>query len=303
MHIFDAYRIGIEDGYLVPLYGLGASRADIIMSLVQAERRLTDFNTEDSSFDASSVLDWSIDSLRAGGGSITAPIEYAEAYIYVEDNKVDMVPASRRDGQCAIVFADPPVGKRHRRAATPRGDQRSATPRPESRSKGDQQKGKAPAQSWPKGGGHKGDQFPGKGHKGDQYKGKGGQYGYQQGQFGRGGSARSRTPTGGYQPDARGSGYKGAQAAPYPFPSPMYPAFPMGGHMQQPMAGMMPQMWPGAMQQGWQPHMQGDPREFENPNSPHTPMMSWPRPCLLLLGTGTSTRGGDGTAAGDIGDT
>ena len=72
-----------------------------------------------------------------------------------------------------------------------------------------QQKGKAPAQSWPKGGGHKGDPFPGKGHKGDQYKGKGGQYGYQQGQFGRGGSARSRTPTGGYQPDARGSGYKG----------------------------------------------------------------------------------------------
>ena len=43
VHIFDAYRIGIEDGYLVPLYGLGASRADIIMSLVQAERRLTDF--------------------------------------------------------------------------------------------------------------------------------------------------------------------------------------------------------------------------------------------------------------------
>ena len=41
--------------------------------------------------------------------------------------------------------------------------------------------------------------------------------------------------------------------------------------MQQPMAGMMPQMWPGAMPQGWQPHMQGDPREFENPNSPHTP--------------------------------
>ena len=41
--------------------------------------------------------------------------------------------------------------------------------------------------------------------------------------------------------------------------------------MQQPMAGMMPQMWPGAMPQGWQPHMQGDPREFDNPNSPHTP--------------------------------
>ena len=99
----------------------------------------------------------------------------------------------------------------------------------------------------------------------------GGQYGYQQGQFGRGGSARSRTPTGGYQPDARGSGYKGAQAAPFPFPSPMYPTFPMGGYMQQPMAGMMPQMWPGAMPQGWQPHMQGDPREFENPSSPHTP--------------------------------
>ena len=37
----------------------------------------------------------------------------------------------------------------------------------------------------------------------------------------RGGSARSRTPTGGYQPDARGSGYKGAQAAPFPFPSPL----------------------------------------------------------------------------------
>ena len=65
VHIFDAYRIGIEDGYLVPLYGLGASRADIIMSLVQAERRLADFNTEDPSFDPSSVLDWSIDSLRA----------------------------------------------------------------------------------------------------------------------------------------------------------------------------------------------------------------------------------------------
>ena len=116
----------LNSAFALYLYGLGASRADIIMSLV---RRLTDFNTEDPSFDPSSVLDWSIDSLRAGGGSITAPIEYAEAYIYVEDNKVDMVPASRRDGQCAIVFADPPVGKHHRRAATPRGDQRSATPR------------------------------------------------------------------------------------------------------------------------------------------------------------------------------
>ena len=64
VHIFDAYRIGIEDGYLVPLYGLGASRADIIMSLVQAERRLSDFNSEDPSFDASTVLDLSIDSLH-----------------------------------------------------------------------------------------------------------------------------------------------------------------------------------------------------------------------------------------------
>ena len=190
VHIFDAYRIGIEDGYLVPLYGL---RADIIMSLVQAERRLADFNSEDPSFDASTVLDWSIDSLRATGGSITASIEYAEAYIYVEDNKVDMVPAARRDGQCDIVFADPPAGKHHRRAATPRGDQRSATPRPESRSKGDQQKGQSPCTVVAQGrrSQDKGDQFPGKGHKGDQYKGKGGQYGYQQGQFGRGGSARS----------------------------------------------------------------------------------------------------------------
>ena len=83
---------------MVPLYGLGASRADIIMSLVQAERRLSDFNSEDPSFDASTVLDLSIDSLRAGGGSITAPIEYAEAYIYIENNKVDMVPAAQRKG-------------------------------------------------------------------------------------------------------------------------------------------------------------------------------------------------------------
>ena len=258
MHIYDAYRIGIEDGYLVPLYGLGASRADIIMSLVQAERRLADFNSEDPSFDASTVLDLSIDSLRASGGSITAPIEYAEAYIYVENNKVDMVPAARRDGQCAIVFADPPAGKHHRRAATPRGDQRSATPRPESRSKGDQQKGKAPAQSWPKGGGHKGDQFPGKGHKVISTKVRAANTATNKGSSVVPDPPDRELPTGGYQPDARGSGYKGAQAAPFPFPSPMYPAFPMGGYMQQPMAGMMPQMWPGAMPQGWQPHMQGD---------------------------------------------
>ena len=151
---------------------VGASRADIIMSLVQAERRLSDFHSEDPSFDASTVLDLSIESLRAGGGSITAPIEYAEAYIYVENDKVDMVPVAQRDGRCAIVFADPPTGKHHRRAATPRGDHRSATPRPDPKAKGDQQKGKAPEHSWPKGGGHKSDQFSGKGHKGDIGQGR-----------------------------------------------------------------------------------------------------------------------------------
>ena len=105
------------------------------------------------------------------------------------------------------------------------------------------------------------DQF--KGHKGDQHKGKGGLYGQQY--------TRSRMPTGGYQPDARGSGYKGTQAAPFPYPSPMYPTFPTGGFMQQPMAGMMPQMWPGAMPQGWSQFPPENPGAHMNPNPPHTP--------------------------------
>ena len=167
---------------------------------VQAERRLADFTTEDVNFDITETLRLSIDSLRGGGGTITVPIEYAEAYIYTDLNKVEMVSAGQRDGQGAITFADAPTGKHHRRAATPRGDNRSALMHT--------RKGNAPAGSWPKGEGpkgdpnagkgHKADQF--KGHKGDQQKGKGGQYGQQ---YGRGGSARSRTATGNYQPDAR----------------------------------------------------------------------------------------------------
>ena len=266
VYIYDAYRIGVEDGFLVPLYGLGASRDDVIMSVVQAERRLADFTSEDTDFDITETLRLSIDSLRGGGGTITVPIEYAEAYIYTNQNKVDMVVAGQRDGQGAITFADPPSGKHHRRAATPRGDHRSAWMRPDQKGKGDTRKGNASAGSWPKGEGpkgdpnaskgHKGDQF--KGHTGDQQKGKGGLYGQQ---YGRGGSAWSRTLTGGYQ-HARGSGYKGAQAAPFPYPSPMYPTFPMG-FMQQPMAGMMPQMWPGAMPQGWSQFPPENPRVHE----------------------------------------
>ena len=91
------------------------------MSVVQAERRLADFNNEDPDFDITETRRLSIESLRTGGGSITAPIEYAEAYIYTDQKKVDMVPA---DGQSVIVFADPPSGKHHKRAATPRGDHR-----------------------------------------------------------------------------------------------------------------------------------------------------------------------------------
>ena len=129
---------------------------------------------------------------------------------------------------------------------------------------------------------------------------KGGLYGQQ---YGRGGSARSRTSTGGYQPDARGSGYKGAQAAPFPYPSPMYPTFPMGGFMQQHMAGMMPQMWPGAMPQGWSQFPPENPGAYVNPSSPHTPtwvmMMSWLKSSLLIPhpGIGTLGREGDDAAA------
>ena len=196
------------------------------MSVVQAERRLVDFTDEDLDFDIMETLRLSIESLRTGGGSITAPIEYAEAYIYTDQNKVDMVPAAQRDGQSVIVFAEPPSGKHHKRAATPRGDHRSASMRPDQKGKGN-----APANPWPKGEGHKEDPYANKGHKGDQskgqkgdqHKGKGGLYGHQHGQYGRGRSARSRTPAGGHQP--------GAQAAPVPDPSPMYPAFPMGGFM------------------------------------------------------------------------
>ena len=143
------------------------------MSVVQAERRLADFTNEDSSFDISKTLRLSIDSLRTGGGSITAPIEYAEAYIYTDQNKVDMVPARQRDGQSATVFADPPSGKHHKRAATPRGDHRSASMRPDQKGKGDPRKGNAPANPWPKGEGHKGDPYASKGHKADQFKGQG----------------------------------------------------------------------------------------------------------------------------------
>ena len=89
VYMYDACRIAVEDGYLVPLYGLGASREDVVMSVVQAERRLADFTNEDSAFDITENLRLSIDSLRTGGGS---------------------------DGQSAIVFADPPSGKRHKRA-------------------------------------------------------------------------------------------------------------------------------------------------------------------------------------------
>ena len=98
VYMYDACRLAVEDGYLVPLYGPSASREDVVMSVVQAERR----HHRDSL------------SVRTGGGSITAPIEYAEAYIYTDQNKVDMVP-------------DPPSGKRHKRAATPRSDHHSAS--------------------------------------------------------------------------------------------------------------------------------------------------------------------------------
>ena len=54
------------------------------MSVVQAERRLMDFSNEDPAFDITETLRLSIESLRTGGGSITAPIEYAEAYIYTD---------------------------------------------------------------------------------------------------------------------------------------------------------------------------------------------------------------------------
>ena len=67
-----------------------------------------------------------------------------------------MVPAVQRDGQSAITFADPPSGKHHKRAATPRGD-RSASMRPDQKGKGDTQKGNAPASPWLKGEGPKGD--------------------------------------------------------------------------------------------------------------------------------------------------
>ena len=313
VYIYDAYRIGVEDGFLVPLYGLGASREDVIMSMVQAERRLADFTTEDVNFDITETLRLSIDSLRGGGGTITVPIEYAEAYIYTDLNKVEMVPAGQRDGQGAITFADAPTGKHHRRAATPRGDNRSASMRPDQKGKGDTRKGNAPAGSWPKGEGpkggpnagkgHKADQF--KGHEGDQQKGKGGQYGQQ---YGRGGSARSRTVTGNYQPDAHGSGYKGAQAAPFPYPSPMYPTFPMGGFMQQPMAGMMPQMRAGAMPQGWSQFPPENPGAYMNPHSPHTPTwgdddeLAETEPSDPPPGIGTSGREGDDAAAAGASD-
>ena len=62
VYIYDAYRIGVEDGFLVPLYGLGASRDDVIMSVVQAERRLADFTSEDAEFDITETLRLSIDS-------------------------------------------------------------------------------------------------------------------------------------------------------------------------------------------------------------------------------------------------
>ena len=101
------------------------------MSMIQAERRLADFTAEDANFDITETLSLSIDSLRSGGGTITFPIEYAEAYIYTDLNKVEMVPAGQRDGQGVITFADAPTGKHHRRAATPRGDNRSALMRPE----------------------------------------------------------------------------------------------------------------------------------------------------------------------------
>ena len=193
------------------------------MSVVQAERRLMDFNSEDPDFDITETLRLSIESLRTGGGSITAPIDYAEAYIYTDRNKVDMVPAVQRDGQSAIVFAEPPSGKHHKRAATPRGDHRPAPMRPDQKGKGDPRKGNAPANPWPKGKGHKGDPYAGKGHNCDQYKGhkinqhkgKGGQYGHQHGQYGRGGTARSRTPTGGYQRVARGTRAHKLQCIPH----------------------------------------------------------------------------------------
>ena len=127
VYMYDAYRLAVEDGYLVPLYGLSASREDVIMSMVQAERRPTDFSNEDPNFDITETLRLSIESLRTGGGSITAPIEYVEAYIYAENNKVDMVPAVQRGGRRAIVFAEPPSGKHHKRAATPRGDSHPAS--------------------------------------------------------------------------------------------------------------------------------------------------------------------------------
>ena len=152
-----------------------------------------------------------------------------------------MVPAGQRDGQSAITFADPPSGKHHKRAATPRGDHCSALMRPDQKGKGGTRKGNAPASSWPKGEGPKGTRMQTRVTRVTNSR------------VTRVTSTRARAAyTAVADPPGQGrrqAAYKGAQAAPFPYPSPMYPTFPMGGFMQQPMAGMMPQMWPGAMPQ------------------------------------------------------
>ena len=51
VYIYNAHRIAVESGYLVLLYGLDATREDVAMSVVQADRRVADFNLEDSTFD------------------------------------------------------------------------------------------------------------------------------------------------------------------------------------------------------------------------------------------------------------
>ena len=264
VYIYDAYRIGVEDGFLVPLYGLGASREDVIMSMVQAERRLADFTSEDANFDITETLKLSIGSLRGGGGTITVPIEYAEAYIYTDQNKVDMARTGQRDGQSAITFADPPSGKHHRRAATPRGDNRSASMRPDQKGKGDTWKGNALRAPGPKERVPRETRMQAKVTKVTSKRAKAAYTASSTAVADPPGRGRRQAA----QPDARGSGYKGAQAAPFPYPSPMYPTFPMG---QQHMAGMMPQMWPGAMPQGWSQLPPENPGAYINPNSPHTP--------------------------------
>ena len=217
----------------------------------QAERRLADFTNEDPDFDIIETLRLSIESLRPVVGR-SRPQSSMLRHTYI--------PIKTRSTWFPLY------------SVTAKASSFLQIHRPDQKGKGDPRKGNAPANPWPKGEGHKGDPYASKGHKGDQYKGHKGDQHMANTDISTGNTVVAEPPDRGRQPaDINPTHVRDTRAHKLPlFPSPMYPALPMGGFMQQPMAGMMPQMWPGEMPQGWPQYPQRSRRICESKFASHS---------------------------------